>query len=128
MLPLGPDCRAAAALRLASQPPHAAGWGRTDYNDHIVKSTTIGIREAKAQLSRLVREAERGAEWIITDRGRPVAKLAPARDLRLPVEQRLGQLESWGWIEPSTARPRRLPAPVRIAADAQRALQDDRGA
>ena len=36
-----------------------------------MKSLTIGIREAKAQLSRLVSEAERGTEWIITDRGRP---------------------------------------------------------
>jgi prevent-host-death family protein len=93
-----------------------------------MKSTTIGIREAKAQLSRLVREAERGAEWIITDRGRPVAKLSPVRDTRSPLEQRLGRLESWGWIEPAIARPGRIPPPLRIQADAQRALQEDRGA
>jgi prevent-host-death family protein len=93
-----------------------------------MKSTTIGIREAKAQLSRLVSEAERGAEWIITDRGRPVAKLTPVRDHRAPVEQRVGQLESWGWIEPVSARPGRIPPPLRIGADAQRALQEDRGA
>lgn len=87
----------------------------------------IGIREAKAQLSRLVGEAERGAEWIITDRGRPVAKLAPVRDLHSPVQQRLSRLESWGWIEPMRPRPARVPPPVRIGADAQRALQEDRG-
>ncbi len=51
--------------------------------------TTIGIREAKAQLRRL---------------------------------------ESSGWIQPARARMRRIPAPVRVAADAQRALQEDRGA
>jgi prevent-host-death family protein len=93
-----------------------------------MKSTTIGIREAKAQLSRLVSEAERGAEWIITDRGRPVAKLTPLRDLKAPVEQRLGRLESWGWIEPRKGRPTPIPPPVRIEADAQRALQEDRRA
>jgi prevent-host-death family protein len=93
-----------------------------------MKSTTIGIREAKAQLSRLVSEAERGAEWIITDRGRPVAKLAPLHDLKSPVQQRVGNLESWGWIEPGKGRPIRIPPPVRIQADAQRALQQDRGA
>lgn len=93
-----------------------------------MKSTTIGIREAKAQLSRLVSEAEHGAEWIITDRGRPVAKLTPVRDLRSPVAQRVSQLESWGWIEPARRRAGRIPPPVRIEADAQRALQEDRGA
>jgi prevent-host-death family protein len=99
-----------------------------DYNDHILKSTTIGIREAKAQLSRLVSEAEQGADWIITDRGRPVAKLSPVRDMGSPVEQRLGRLQSWGWVEPVKSRPGRIPPPLRIEADAQRALQDDRGA
>ena len=93
-----------------------------------MKSTTIGIREAKAQLSRLVSEAERGAEWIITDRGRPVAKLTPVRDLHAPLRQRLGRLESWGWIAPAKVSPVRIPPPVRIGADAQRALQEDRDA
>ena len=93
-----------------------------------MKSTTIGIREAKAQLSRLVSEAEQGAEWIITDRGRPVAKLSPVRDMGSPVELRLGRLQSWGWVEPVKSRPGRIPPPLRIEADAQRALQDDRGA
>jgi prevent-host-death family protein len=93
-----------------------------------MKSTTIGIREAKAQLSRLVSETQRGAEWIITDRGRPVAKLTPLRDLTSPVEQRLRRVESWGWIEPPKGGPIRVPPALRIGADAQRALQDDRGA
>jgi len=101
---------------------------RTDYNDYV-KSSTIGIREAKAQLSRLVSEAEQGAHWIITDRGRPVAKLVPLHDSDLPLEQRLSRLETWGWIEPrmsGEAVP--IPPPTRVDADAQRALQEDRGA
>ena len=97
-----------------------------DYNDHM-KSLTIGIREAKAQLSRLVSEAERGTEWIITDRGRPVAKLSPLGDLSAPVEHRLARLEKWGWIEPRAPQPIPVPPPVRMRADAQRALQNDRG-
>ena len=68
------------------------GSGRRDSRRHLlyrfsVVASTIGIREAKAQLSRLVSEAERGTEWIITDRGRPVAKLAPLGDMTTPVGQ-----------------------------------------
>ena len=112
---------------MAGGPSVAYRAAAADYNDHIMKSTTIGIREAKAQLSRLVSEAERGAEWIITDRGRPVAKLSPVRDLRSPLQQRVRRLERWGWIEPARARPPRIPPPVRIGSDAQQALQEDRG-
>jgi len=93
-----------------------------------MRSLTIGIREAKAQLSRLVSEVERGTEWIITDHGRPVARLAPLDDQRTPLPQRLGRLEKWGWIEPAPREPRKVPPPLRIGADAQKALQEDRDA
>jgi len=93
-----------------------------------MKSLAIGIREAKAQLSRLVREAERWTEWIITDHGRPVARLAPLHDSGTALPQRLSRLERWGWIEPARKDRARIPPPLRIGADAQRALQDDRDA
>ncbi len=93
-----------------------------------MKSLTIGIREAKAQLSRLVSEAERGTVWIITDRGRAVARLAPLHDLESPLAQRISKLESWGWIERGTPEGWTVPPPVRIGADAQMALQEDRDA
>ena len=41
--------------------------------------TSVGIRELKAQLSRYVRLAAEGETVAITDRGREVAVLAPAR-------------------------------------------------
>lgn len=41
-----------------------------------VKNTIIvGMHEAKSQLSRLVREVQDGAEVIVTNAGRPVARL-----------------------------------------------------
>jgi prevent-host-death family protein len=91
-----------------------------------MRSLTIGIREAKAHLSRLVSEAQRGTEWIITDHGRPVAKLAPLDDVQTPLPQRLARLEKWGWIEPASEERPRIPPPLRIGADAQKALQEDR--
>jgi prevent-host-death family protein len=41
--------------------------------------TEIGAFEAKNKLSALLDQVERGAEVIITRRGRPVAKLVPIR-------------------------------------------------
>jgi prevent-host-death family protein len=38
---------------------------------------TIAIAKAKALFSRCIARARRGEEIIITDRGRPVAKLSP---------------------------------------------------
>jgi len=93
-----------------------------------MRSLTIGIREAKAQLSRLVSDAERGTEWIITDHGRPVARLAPLHDLETPLPRRVSRLEKWGWIEPPSKERRSVPPPLRIGADAQKALQEDRDA
>jgi prevent-host-death family protein len=40
--------------------------------------TEIGVYEAKAQLSRLLRQVQAGQHFIITHRGEPVADLVPA--------------------------------------------------
>lgn len=39
---------------------------------------TAGIREARQNLSALLDEVRKGREVLITERGRPVAKLVPA--------------------------------------------------
>lgn len=38
---------------------------------------TIGIRELKAELSRALRDVQRGELYLVTDRGRVVAELRP---------------------------------------------------
>ena len=38
---------------------------------------TAGIREARQNLSALLEEVHKGREILITDRGRPVARLVP---------------------------------------------------
>ncbi len=38
---------------------------------------TAGIREARQNLTALLEEVSRGHELVITDRGRPVARLVP---------------------------------------------------
>jgi prevent-host-death family protein len=48
---------------------------------------TAGVREARQNLSKLLDEVKKGREVLITERGRPVAKLVPAdrrRGARVP--------------------------------------------
>jgi prevent-host-death family protein len=93
-----------------------------------VRSGKIGIREAKAQLSRLIADAKNGAEWVITEHGVPVAKLSPLADPDAPLEERISRLERWGWIEPEEAQPAAFVLePVRADVDMQALLRDDRG-
>ncbi len=40
---------------------------------------TAGIREVRQNLSALLREVRKGREIVITDRGEPVARLAPPK-------------------------------------------------
>lgn len=48
--------------------------------------STVNLADAKSHLSELVDRAEAGEEVCITRRGKPVAKLVPARMARKPIE------------------------------------------
>jgi len=52
----------------------------------------VGIRELKAQLSRVVREVEEGETVIVTDRGRPIAEIRPVT-VAPPAEEHPGLLK-----------------------------------
>jgi prevent-host-death family protein len=89
----------------------------------------IGIREAKAQLSRLLRDVHRGQEWIITERGRPIAKLSPVGHHVETDEEWLVRLEREGRLIPPPPRAQ-IPRPLDIEPSdiAQRFLREDRDA
>lgn len=56
----------------------------------------VGVRELKQHLSRYLDEVEAGVEIVVTDRGRPKARLVPVSDagaLRRGVDE--------GWIRPA---------------------------
>jgi prevent-host-death family protein len=82
----------------------------------------VGIRELKAHLSEYVERARGGTEVVVTDRGRPVARLVPFSG-RSAVEAGIDD----GWIDP----PRRqgLPAVDRARSPLRTTdvLEDDRG-
>lgn len=61
----------------------------------------IGSRDARTRFAELVRDALEGRDWLITEYGRPVAKLVSVVAGDLPLERRLRQLEEGSVIEPA---------------------------
>jgi prevent-host-death family protein len=85
----------------------------------------VGVRDAKAQFSRLLVDVENGGEWTITLRGRPVARLVPVAREHGELSERIRDLEERGILEPASER--RLPLPLPIAMGfASRMLEDGR--
>jgi prevent-host-death family protein len=89
---------------------------------------SIGIREAKINLSKLLKNVQKGEEIIITDRGKPVGKIVPVTQESLSLAERINRLERQGWIAPQKKEkqgplPSPLPLPDEIA---QKYLEEDR--
>ena len=74
-----------------------------------VAPKTIGAFQAKTELSRLLRHAEAGKHFIITQRGRPVAQLIPYTAPSAPV--------AWGDLEGCITMSDDFDAPLEIFKD-----------
>jgi len=72
---------------------------------------SVGVRQLRQHARELLRRVEAGETIEITDRGRPVAQLAPLaeRDVQ-------ARLRSAGEIAPATGSLAELPAPLPIPA------------
>ena len=93
-----------------------------------MQPTSVGIRDAKIHLSKLLKIVQQGHEIILTDRGRPVGKLVPIETVALPLAARIKRLEEQGTLEPSLGEDSRpLPPPLPLPQEtAQRLLQEAR--
>lgn len=69
--------------------------------------TTVGVRELRQRASELLRLVEAGETIEVTDRGRPVAVLAP-----LPERGTLEQLRATGDLAAATSSMDDLPEPL----------------
>ncbi len=68
---------------------------------------SVGVRELRQRASELLRRVEAGETIEVTDRGRPVALLAPIPDVG-PLER----LRASGGITPATRSIKDLPPPL----------------
>lgn len=56
---------------------------RNPVDEYQIGSSVYGVRDAKAHLSRLLREVKSGREVVITEHGRPIARVTPIKVLTL---------------------------------------------
>ena len=75
-----------------------------------MRERSIGIRELKSKLSECVRDVKRGATVVVTERGRPVARLVPEGE---SLDDRLETLRQAGTVLWSGRRLGRATAGVR---------------
>jgi len=93
----------------------------------ILHKLSVGMREAKGNLSKLVNEVKKGAEIILTERGKPVARLTPVDNESLSLTSRLNKLEFAGLLEPARRVNLKMPSPLPLCGErAQEFLQEDR--
>ena len=89
---------------------------------------SVGIREAKARLSQLLKIVQKGHAILLTDRGRPVGKIVPLPREALSLAAQMEELEEAGVVETISARAHEtLPPPISVKEEvAQRLLKADR--
>lgn len=89
--------------------------------------TRVSIREARANLSRLIRRVANGEEVVITNRGRKVARLVRPAPEYANLSDFVRDLERRDIVEPSTKPALPLPPPTHMPFGlAQKMLQEDR--
>jgi prevent-host-death family protein len=90
---------------------------------------TVGVREAKGNLSRLLKRVREGVQVVITDRGEPVGRIVPVEREELSLEDRLKDLEKRGILRArAKGNHAKVPRPVQMPkkVDVQAMLQEDR--
>jgi len=93
-----------------------------------METISVGIRDAKLNLSKLLKRVQQGEEVLLKDRGRPVARIVPIDTGSLLLSERIKRLEEQGVIEPIPKKHRKtLASPIPVSGGiAQSFLQEDR--
>jgi prevent-host-death family protein len=82
----------------------------------------VGVRELKNNLSRYLDRVSGGLEVVVTERGRPVARLLRIDE---PADQ-LGDLIAAGLVRPPRTAVRRLPRPIAASGTVSDLVADQR--
>lgn len=72
----------------------------------------VGIRELRAALSRYVARVKDGEEFVVTEHGKPVARLVPVNG-----ERKIDRLIREGVVIPARRPEAPRPEPIRVEGD-----------
>jgi prevent-host-death family protein len=86
----------------------------------------IGSREFKNHMGNYLRAARAGQTFIITNRGKPIAKLTPPSDAEMNLQDRLRELESQGLLKLARKHLRRTRAVKNSGKPASQIIIKDR--
>lgn len=111
----------------AEKPAEAAGFiaGFCSYTIDMnvaMSSVEVGVRDLKNNLSRYLERVRGGDEVIVTDRGRPVARLLPLD----ASSDHLADLVDAGLVRPATTPRRKLPKRFTTAGTVSDLVADQR--
>ncbi len=93
-----------------------------------MQQITVGVREAKARFSELLRYAKAGQKIIVTERGMPVARIVRVEKEAITVANRLHEFRQQGLITPlGNKKAVKVTKPIKVPGiSAQKLLQEDR--
>lgn len=83
----------------------------------------VGVRDLKNNLSRYLDQAEAGIEIVVTDRGRPIARLNGIADR--PTDKLAALIEA-GLVRPPTSKVRQRPVPLRASGSVSELVAEQR--
>ena len=83
----------------------------------------VGVRDLKNNLSRYLDQVETGVEVVVTDRGRPIARLNGIADERTDT---LTALIKSGLVRPPTSTVRQRPVPLQSTGSVSELVAEQR--
>jgi prevent-host-death family protein len=83
----------------------------------------VGVRDLKNNLSRYLDQVEAGVEIVVTDRGRPIARLNGMAD---EPNDKLAALIEAGLVRPPTSKVRQRPVPLRTSGSVSDLVAEQR--
>lgn len=91
-----------------------------------MKCKKTGIRQVKAHLCAMLKEVGEGTEIIITERGKPIARIVPVTEDSLTVAEKISNAERLGWISPvSPEKSKSIPAPFSVSGERARKFLEE---
>ena len=87
----GPSAEAVPTLLFPIAPPLAMCYDVRQAVETTARTSRVGVRELRQNLSVYLRRIDRGERFEVTDRGRPVALLVPLAAHESPLERLVAQ-------------------------------------